>query len=67
MTYRRLQKRYGGPIMCRWCINQHTHRHIRHTECKYYPGNGLYAPAAAAEAYIVKSLKLSAKIKLWMD
>ena len=54
MTYSRLQKRYGGPT-CRWCINQHSHRHIRHTECNYYPGNGICS-SCGREAHIVKSL-----------
>ena len=63
MTYSRLQKCYGGPT-CRWCINQHSHRHIRHTECNYYPGNGICS-SCGREAHIVKSLKLSGKIKLF--
>ena len=65
MTYKRLQKRYGG-FMCRFRINQHTHRHIRHTECSYYPGTGQCA-SCGREAHIVKALKIRGKIKLWMD
>ncbi|MBQ8161025.1 MAG: hypothetical protein IJ083_09760 [Clostridia bacterium] len=62
MTIHRIYKLNGGYI-CRRCINDDYHIHLRHRDCRYLPVQST-CPACHGTRNLVVGVRLSGQLKL---